>query len=105
MSIHRSLVTHGRLVRGRSVLTRSERLVRLQKEGRWKEGDSVFGLPKVRTLFKVAKRKKEAAPKEGEAAAATPEAAAAAAATPAKPEAAKKPEGGKKAEKPAKGKG
>lgn len=63
MTIHRSLVTGGKLARTRSVLTRSERLEKLEKDGRWHQGESLFGLPKVRTKFKtgVKKKKKEAA--------------------------------------------
>ncbi len=56
MSIHRSLKPKGRLTRHRSVLSRTEQLEVLEKEERWKEGESVFGLPKVR-VFQT-KRKK-----------------------------------------------
>lgn len=56
MSIHRSLKPKGRLIRHRSVLSRTEQLEVLEKEELWKEGDSVFGLPKVR-VFQI-KRKK-----------------------------------------------
>ena len=48
MSIHKSLVSKGALSRHRSVLTRSERVAKLADEGRWDEGDTVFGLPKVK---------------------------------------------------------
>ena len=57
MSIHKSLSVGDRLRKHRNVLTRDERLARLEKEGRWREGDSVVGLPKVRNI-KVASRKK-----------------------------------------------
>jgi small basic protein (TIGR04137 family) len=73
MSIHKSLKLKNTLVRQRSVLNRWERILKLQDAGRWQEGDSVMGLPKVRTKFKVRTRK---APKKEEAAAG---------ATPAKP--------------------
>ncbi len=56
MSIHKSLKPKGRLTRHRSVLSRTEQLEVLEKEERWKENDSVFGLPKVR-VFQT-KRKK-----------------------------------------------
>lgn len=61
MSLHRSLVAKSGLSRQRSVLSRMERLERLTSEGRWREGDSVFKLPKVRTfiLKKKAKVKKK----------------------------------------------
>jgi small basic protein (TIGR04137 family) len=62
MSIHKSLRQKDTLVRARSVLTRGERILKLGEAGRWKEGDPVTGLPKVRTKWKVRKRKKEAAP-------------------------------------------
>jgi len=57
MSLHKSLRTKDALKRQRSVLTRYERLLVLMKEKRWKEGDPVLGLPKVRTVFKVRKAK------------------------------------------------
>lgn len=68
MSIHNSLFIGGALAKDRSVWTRRERLERLMKEGRWNEdGGSVYGLPKVRTKFKVLskKQKKAAAGTEG----------------------------------------
>ncbi|HKB15184.1 MAG TPA: small basic protein [Planctomycetota bacterium] len=58
MSIHASLRTRGKLVRERNVWSRLERLLFLEKEGKWKEGDSIFGLPKVRTRLKGAAKKK-----------------------------------------------
>ena len=57
MSIHSSLKISGGLRGSRNVWTRMERLVALQKEGRWQEGESVLGLPKVRTRFKVKSKK------------------------------------------------
>jgi small basic protein (TIGR04137 family) len=81
MSIHRSLATAGKLKRHRNVLTRSERLDILKKDERWKEGMSIFGLPKVRSILARAKKKE----KEATADAAAPAAGAAAAgAAPAK---------------------
>ena len=69
MSIHRSLKTSGRLIRARNVWTRLERIQVLQKEDRWKDGDPVTGLPKVRTRFKTKSKKqlKEEAKKASEA--------------------------------------
>lgn len=58
MSIHKSLKTKGKLVRHRNVLTRDERIKILSGEGKWKEGQSVFGLPKVKNIMQKAKRKK-----------------------------------------------
>jgi len=48
MSLHRSLVAKTALKRHRNVLTRAERIRRLEDEGKWERGQSVFGLPKVR---------------------------------------------------------
>lgn len=57
MSIHKSLKLKDTLSRKRSVLTRWERIVSLKQAERWEDGDSVMGLPKVRTVFKVRARK------------------------------------------------
>ena len=57
MSIHKSLKLKNTLTRPRSVLSRWERILKLQADGRWEEGDDVTGLPKVRTKFKVRSRK------------------------------------------------
>jgi small basic protein (TIGR04137 family) len=59
MSIHKSLKLKNTLVRQRSVLTRWERITKLKEQERWNDGDSVLGLPKVRTKFKVRSRKNE----------------------------------------------
>ena len=77
MSMHKSLVAKNKLARQRSVLTRAERLKILGEDGRWKDGDSVYGLPKVRTFVttKVGKKvKKEKEEIPGAAEAAPPEA-------------------------------
>lgn len=73
MTIDKSLKVNRGLVRARSVLTRAERLERLSIADRWKEGDSVFGLPKVRVIKTALKRKKKAKTieEEGDDAAAT----------------------------------
>ncbi|MDA0838138.1 MAG: small basic protein [Planctomycetota bacterium] len=66
MSIHRSLKSSGALSRQRSVLTRTERIKILEDHERWKEGDPVLGLPKVKVArVRLAKKKKEKA-EEGE---------------------------------------
>ena len=57
MSIHKSLKLKNTLARQRSVLTRWERIEKLKEQERWEEGDSVMGLPKVRTKFKIRSRK------------------------------------------------
>ena|SRR5688572_5985885 len=84
MTIHSSLRGVNTLTGERSVLTRQERIAKLSKDGKFKaESSAVWGLPKVRTKFKVAgaKKAKAAAPAEG---AAAEGAAAAPAAAPAK---------------------
>jgi len=66
MSIHSSLRGADTLAGERSVLTRMERLQKLAKEGKVDlEEGSVWGLPKVRTKFKVVSGKKAKAA-EGE---------------------------------------
>ena len=58
MSIHSSLHGADSLVGERSVLTRIERIEKLQKEDLFDpEEDSPLGLPKVRTKFRVKKKK------------------------------------------------
>ncbi|MHC4945716.1 MAG: small basic protein [Planctomycetota bacterium] len=57
MSIHKSLVSKAKLQRSRNVWTRQERIEALKKEGKYQEGQSVFGLPKVKTAYKVGKKK------------------------------------------------
>ena len=56
MSIHQSLKIKEGLLRSRNVWNRLERLEALKKAGKVKDGDSVFGLPKVRTTFKTKKK-------------------------------------------------
>lgn len=58
MSIHQSLKTQGRLIRSRNVWSRLERIKSLEKDERWQAGDSILGLPKVRTAFKIKSKKK-----------------------------------------------
>ena len=76
MSIDKSLVSKGKLVRHRSVLTRTERIQHLTDEGLWDEKKSVYGLPKVKTIkvkkkAKVAKKTEEETAADATAAAAT----------------------------------
>jgi small basic protein (TIGR04137 family) len=83
MTIHSSLKLAGSGGGQRNVWTRMERLNALKKAGRWKEGDRVEGLRKVRTSFKAkAKKKDDAAATEAKAAAPAAAAPAAAAAAP-----------------------
>ena len=72
MSIDQSLKRKNSLQRARSVLTRAERIKSLQEQERWKDGQSPFGLPKVRVqkiVLKKAKKEKTAETPEGETAA------------------------------------
>jgi len=65
MSIDKSLRRKNTLARSRSVLTRTERIDALQKDEKWKDGQSPFGLPKVRVVNIVIKKaKKEKAEEE-----------------------------------------
>jgi small basic protein (TIGR04137 family) len=66
------------LVRARSVLSRAERIAELKEAGKWRDGESVLGLPKVKV--RRVKRKKAA---KAEVAEAAPVAAGAPAAAPA----------------------
>lgn len=61
MSVHRSLVSSSGLRRGRNVLSRAERIFKLKENDSWQEGDSIFGLPKVKgeTIIKKSKGKKK----------------------------------------------
>lgn len=91
MTMDKSLRTRRGLARSRSVLNRAERIARLQQADKWKEGDSPFGLPKVRVFKLAMKKKKKKKEEEGEAgAAAAAPAAAGAKAAPAKGAAPKK---------------
>lgn len=101
MTIDRSLRVRAAGATNRNVLTRGERLAKLKDTERWQEGESVFGLPKVRVVKTTLKKKKKAKVEEAaEGAAGAPAAeGAAAAAAPA----AGKPAAGKAAAKPAAG--
>jgi len=66
MVIHRSLKTKGKLSRHRNVLSRRERVEILRKEGKWQEGDSVFGLAKVKHMKEKRRGKAPKAPAPAE---------------------------------------
>jgi small basic protein (TIGR04137 family) len=65
MTMDKSLKVRLGLARARSVLNRAERIQRLKTADRWQEGDSPFGLAKVR-VFKLAMKKKKKKKEEGE---------------------------------------
>ena len=48
MSVHKSLKTRGQVGQKRNVLKRFERVDVLKEEGRYKDGDKVWGLPKTK---------------------------------------------------------
>ncbi|MBE6427662.1 MAG: small basic protein [Planctomycetaceae bacterium] len=62
MTIDKSLKVRAALIRTRSVLTRAERIEKLQSSDRWTEGDSPVGLAKVRVYKLQMKKKKKEAP-------------------------------------------
>lgn len=66
MSLDRSLKIKGALKRHRNVLSRAERIQKLQDEERWNEDDSLFGLPKVAHRKTHAGRKEAKATAEAE---------------------------------------
>lgn len=59
MTIDKSLKVRRGAASNRSVLTRAERLARLKETDRWQEGDSPYGLPKVRVRKLQMKKKKK----------------------------------------------
>ena len=65
MTIDKSLKVRSGMIRNRNVLTRAERIERLKDADRWKEGDAVYGLPKVR-VQKLSLKKKKKVKKEDE---------------------------------------
>jgi len=71
MSIDKSLKRKVGGTRNRCVLTRVERILKMQEQGRFKDGTSPFGLPKTR-VQKIALKKKAKKEAEGEGDAAAP---------------------------------
>jgi small basic protein (TIGR04137 family) len=65
MTMDKSLRVRRGLIRSRGVLTRAERITRLQEADRWKEDQSALGLPKVR-VYKLTVKKKKKKKEEGE---------------------------------------
>ncbi len=66
MTIDKSLRRRGHLTRTRNVLKRSERIEKLEFEDRWQDGQSPFGLPKVRVVKSSLGRKKKKKKEEEE---------------------------------------
>jgi small basic protein (TIGR04137 family) len=65
MTMDKSLRTKAGMARARGVLSRGERIAKLQEGDRWAEGRSPMGLPKVRVM-KLSMKKKKKAKEEGE---------------------------------------
>jgi small basic protein (TIGR04137 family) len=84
MSIDKSLKRRRGGSSNRSVLTRAERIQKLQDLEKWPDGRSPFGLPKVRVVKIVLKKAKKEKAAEGDAAAAGTDAAKPAAEAPKK---------------------
>lgn len=62
MSIHPSLAISENDKKQRSVLKRTERIRMMMEKGSWKEGDKVYGLPKLKTVrIRIKKEKIEKA--------------------------------------------
>jgi small basic protein (TIGR04137 family) len=66
VTIDKSLRRKGHLLRARNVLKRSERIEKLEFEDRWQDGQSPFGLPKVRVVKSSLGRKKKKKKEEEE---------------------------------------
>jgi len=97
MAVHPSLVSSDKSAKARSVLKRAERLKQMMEKGKWKEGDDVYDLPKIKTVR--IKIKKEKAEKAAETTAAAPGATPEAAVAPAAKEAPAKGTAGKASDK------
>lgn len=69
MSIDKSLKRKGGMTRPRCVLTRAERILKMQENGTFSEDRSPFGLPKTRVQKVVLKKKAKKEATEGDAAA------------------------------------
>lgn len=62
MSMHPSLNISDKDKKQRSVLKRAERIRMMMEKGQWKEGDKVYGLPKIKSLrIRIKKEKVEKA--------------------------------------------
>ena len=66
MTIDKSLKIKAGASKQRNVLTRAERLEKLAATDRWKEGEAVLGIPKVRVQKISMKKKKKVKKAEDE---------------------------------------
>jgi small basic protein (TIGR04137 family) len=74
MTMDKSLKSSNKLVRRRNVLKRDERVARLEDDGKWEEGMSVFGMSKLKVqthVTKAGKKEKKVAEAESAEGAAT----------------------------------
>jgi small basic protein (TIGR04137 family) len=72
MTMDKSLRVRKGSTSARGVLSRAERISKLQELERWEEGRSPIGLPKVRVYKMSMKKKKKAKAEEGAEGAAKP---------------------------------
>ena len=66
VTIDKSLKIRRGAMSNRNVLTRVERIAKLEETDRWAQGDSVLGLPKVRVQKVSLKKKKKVKKDEDE---------------------------------------
>ena len=66
MTIDKRLKIKKGVSRSRNVLTRVERIEKLQAQDRWADGNSPFNLPKIRVYKVVLKKKKKVKDAEGD---------------------------------------
>lgn len=66
MTLDKSLKVRAGAIKARNVLTRAERLKRLQELDKWKEGDALVGMPKVRVVKVSLKKKKKVKTEEAD---------------------------------------
>ncbi len=59
MTMDSSLKVQAGAIKSRNVLTRAERIARLQELGRWDDEMNVVGMPKVRVVKVSLKKKKK----------------------------------------------
>ncbi|HTN74097.1 MAG TPA: small basic protein [Pirellulaceae bacterium] len=66
MTIDKSLKVKGGMIKVRNVLTRGERLIKLNEAEKFPAGSSPLGLPKVRVMKLALKKKKKVKTEEDE---------------------------------------
>lgn len=66
MTMDKSLKVQAGAIKSRNVLTRAERIAKLQESNRWNDESTVLGMPKVRVLKVSLKKKKKVKKEEDE---------------------------------------